>query len=246
MGRAAGRRGQLELALTRAKDPRGGRRKGAGRKPRPENARRGLVKHRARPELHHRHPVHVTLRVARGLPSLRNQTVQELLEGTIDRAKKDGCQVVHYSIQGDHVHLVVEAQDKRELSSGVRRVVIAFARRFNRDVLGRSKGKIWGDRYHRRDLATPREVRNVLVYLFTNAVKHGERGASRFVPDRRSSALGFDGWAGIPAKMMQAFIGTREPWRPPEARTWLLRVGWKKVHGPIVLGDAAKGARGLD
>lgn len=245
MAGASGR--QIELALSGArKDPRGGPRTGAGRKPRPENARLGLVKHRIRPELDRRHPVHVTLRVARGLPSFRSQTVQALLERAIDRAKKDGCQVVHYSIQGNHVHLMVEAQGKRELSSGVRRVVIAFARRFNWEVLGRRTGRIWGDRYHRRDLATPREVRNALVYLFTNAAKHGERGSSRFALDPRSSALGFDGWAGIPAKMMQTFIGTREPWRPPEARTWLLRIGWKKIHGPIVLGDSAKGARGRD
>ena len=174
--------------------------------------------------------------------SFRSERIREKLERVIHDKRRDDFQVVHYSIQADHVHLMIEAEDKTAFSLGMRRVVIALARRLNL-LFGRKKGKIWGDRYHRRDLATPREVKNALVYLFTNAAKHGEPGQSRFVLDPFSSATALDGWDGIPRAIMEAFIGTREPWKPPRARTWLLGVGWKKIHGPIVLGDAARGAR---
>src|SRR5512146_1138395 len=233
---------QLTLSLDPSRSRRGGRRPGAGRKPRPANARRPLVPHRRRPEHVKRHPVHVTLSVARGLVSFRSEKILKTLERVLDDKRGDDFQVVHFSIQADHVHLIVEAEDKPTLSSGMRRVVIALARRVN-EVFGRKKGKIWGDRYHRRDLATPREVKNALVYLFSNAAKHGEHGQSRFALDRFSSATAFDGWAGIPRAMMEAFVGTRKPWKPPRPRTWLLGFGWKKIHGPIVLGIAARGAR---
>jgi len=39
---------------------------------------------------------------------------------------------------------------------------------------------VWGDRYHRRDLGSPREVRNALVYVNNNHLKHHEWDA----PDR--------------------------------------------------------------
>jgi hypothetical protein len=45
-----------------------------------------------------------------------------------------------------------------------------MARALNR-VLRRS-GRVWGDRYHRRDLATPHEVRHALVYVLDNVKKH--------------------------------------------------------------------------
>jgi hypothetical protein len=39
-------------------------------------------------------------------------------------------------------------------------------------VLGRG-GAVWGDRFHARDLKTPREVRHALVYVLNNHRKHG-------------------------------------------------------------------------
>ena len=127
------RSGQLALALP-SPEPKaswGGRRTGAGRKPRPENARRPLVKHLPRPELNERHPVHVTLRRVAEFPSLRTQTVLKQLEKVFDQARRDDGQVVHFSIQPDHVHLIVEAKDKRALSSLLRRVAIRFTLRLN-------------------------------------------------------------------------------------------------------------------
>lgn len=57
-------------------------------------------------------------------------------------------------------------------------------------ALGLARAKIWSDRYHRRDLTSPRQVRNALVYVLANYKKHQRivTGAPRI--DLCSSAHG--------------------------------------------------------
>jgi REP element-mobilizing transposase RayT len=140
---------------------------------------------------------------------------------------------VHWSIQSDHVHLIVEAKDRETLEWGVRSLVIRMARRLN-GLLDRH-GPVWGDRYHRRDVATPAEVRTLLLYVLANARKH-ERVAhgARWI-DPFSSALAFDGWE-------RAFRAEYAERAPPHLapHTWLLRVGWKQRWGPIRFDEAPR------
>ena len=171
----------------------------------------------------------MTLRLRRGLPTLRAPIVAEMFARVFREVSRDGFAVAHHSLQRDHVHLVVEAQDRKRLSSGVRRLVIRAARRLNL-LLGRAGG-VWGDRYHRRDLTTPREVRNALVYVLANAKRHGLMGASAGL-DPYSSACHFDGWMTWPGAALPAWLPPTGPPPPPvpPPRTWLLRVGWRR-HG---------------
>ena len=62
---------------------------------------------------------------------------------------------------GRHVHLVVEADDKRALSNGVRAFMISAARAINR-AKGRS-GTVFPTRYHAVLLRTSRQVRNAIA-----------------------------------------------------------------------------------
>ena len=121
----------------------GGRRKGAGRKAR---AGRRNVAHRARPKHSERHPVHVTLRST--FRPLRSQHVFPTVCFAIrDATRREPAQfrVLHFSVQWDHVHLVVEASDKRALSSGIRSIAIRIARYVNELVMGRDdSGRIGG------------------------------------------------------------------------------------------------------
>jgi hypothetical protein len=128
--------------------------------------------------------------------------------------------VLQFSVQADHVHLVVESDTSVGLSRGVQGLAIRMARAINRG-LGR-RGRVWGDRYHARALATPREVRNALVYVLNNWRKHlpQVRGL-----DPRSSAAWFSGWvAPLPLPPVPAPV--------TQARSWLARVGWRR-HGAI-------------
>ncbi len=146
-------------------------------------------------------------------------------------ASDDTFRVAHFSVQSDHVHVIVEAADKATLSSHLRSVIIRIALRLNK-LLGRVVGKVWADRCHRRDLSTPREVRNALVYVLFNFKKHLALGDTLEVVDPFSSAPWFDGWDGGP---LRGFALGRSPVVSP--RTWLLSTGWRR-HGPLRLGEA--------
>jgi REP element-mobilizing transposase RayT len=218
---------QLSLDLTVRR--RGGPRPGSGR-PRVEDKDRGFIAHGARPSHRKGDPVHVTLRVKKGVPSLRRQSLERIVKlalvkqrNQLDDTGAKHFQVVHFTIQSDHLHLIVEAPDKRGLARGVAGLEIRIARRINR-LLGR-KGRFWKERYHRRDLRTPTETRNALRYVLLNTQKHYRVIGERNFADPYSSAASFDGFTRPPATFADP-----TPWARVRPRTWLLDVGWRK-HG---------------
>ena len=150
----------------------GGKRRGAGRPPKGERAG---VTHGQRPSLSRHHPVHVTLRVVDGLWSLRDPSCGELIRKKIeDFANGEGFQVRDYSIQGNHIHLIVEAEDREALARGIKSLEIRLAIHLNR--LMSRKGRVFADRYHQHILKTPTEVRRALKYVLHNRRKHAAEG----------------------------------------------------------------------
>jgi REP element-mobilizing transposase RayT len=146
----------------------GGARDGAGRKPR--RARAGVV-HRRRPVLKSRFPVHVTWRMKRGVWNLRSRRCFTALARAFwGGANRFGFRLVHYSVQGNHVHLLVEARDEKALSRGMCGLGVRVAKGLNRVM--RRHGKVLDDRYHGHILRTPTEVRRARDYLLQNARKH--------------------------------------------------------------------------
>jgi REP element-mobilizing transposase RayT len=144
----------------------------------------------------------------------------------VERAFRVACErgefrVVHYSIQRDHVHLLVEAEGSAALGRGMKSIGARIARAVHR-VFGR-RGAVLADRYHHRVLRTPREVRSALTYVLLNARKHGEALTSAI--DAASSGRWFAGWTRVPATPI-------EPSPVARARSWLLHVGWRR-HGRI-------------
>jgi putative transposase len=177
--------------------------------------------------------VHLTLRARAGLPSLRGKQVfgaiRDAIRDATALASASLFRVVHFSVQSDHVHLIVEGSDTDGLARGASGLAVRLARAINR-ALGR-RGAVWGDRYHARALRTPREVRHALVYVLMNFRKH--RPWDRQPLDPCSSAWWFDGFRmGAPA----AGVGL-----PPSPvcrpRTWLGSVGWRR-HGLVDPWDA--------
>ena len=208
----------------------GGKRPGAGRKP--ASGRKG-VPHRARPKHAAPHPVHVTLRSL--FRPLRSQHVFPTLSLAVKGASlrdEKRFRIVHFSVQRDHVHLVVEASDRRALSSGVASVAIRMARTVN--ALVRRRGRFWADRWHGRELTSPRQVRNALLYVLANFRKHATSRLPSGV-DAFSSASRCDGWRGFAAgaplpRAGPPFHRAFEPYVVvSEARTWLGAIGWRRV-----------------
>ncbi len=233
-------RAQLALPLSGGW---GGARPGAGRKP----GSRRATPHRARPEHRSYQPVHVTLRAALG--PLRSQhlfpTVRLALVRS-GRATPESFRIVQFSVQNDHLHLIVEARSKRALSSGMRSLAIRTARYVN-DLLQR-RGRFWADRWHGRALTSPREVRAGLVYVLANFRKHARRPPPLGI-DPCSSAAWFGGFAGYhPGRDPVPYAsglpppsqGVGVPVSP--ARTWLVTTGWRRL-APLGLAEAPAGPR---
>lgn len=211
---------------------RGGKRPGAGRKRR--NGIRPGGAHRCRPEHDFRHPVHVTLRLAKGLPSLRSEVVYRAAESAIRTTRRDDFRIIEFSVQEDHLHALVEGDSKKSLECGMRSLIARITKRVKR-VLGIARTKMWSDRYHRRDLTSPRQVRHALVYVLANYKKHFgiTHGEPRI--DLRSSSRWFMGWI-----QSRPLPPEQSPVQPP--RTWLARAGWKK-HGLIHPGESPRSPR---
>ena len=161
--------------------------------------------------------MHVSVRARAGLPPFRESVLAEVVRRAIATSQSDSFRVVQFSIQTNHVHLIVEAHDKASLSRGMQSLNARVARRVNRALDAR--GSVWRERYHARELRTPRSVRNAIVYVLMNAKKHGHRFASGI--DALSSAPWFDGFARRVATSEDA-----SPVRAP--RTWLAGIGWRR------------------
>ena len=141
---------------------------------------------------------------------------------TRDAAATFDFRICHLSVQRTHLHLLVEADHVKALSSGMGGFQIALVRRIHA-WLG-TCGEVFADRYFATSLRSPAQVRNVLSYILNNWRKHGEDRAERSIAamDPYSSAGMFEDWRhlGHPSE---------ERWMVPIAlpRFWCTTIGWK-------------------
>jgi putative transposase len=162
------------------------------------------VSHLRRPELAARYPVHVTQRVQPGVGYLRAYSRAEIIKSALQAARaRFGMRVVHYSIQGTHLHLIVEAEGAKALSQAMRGLATRIARRLN-GLTGR-RGKVFVDRYHAQALKSPRQVANARRYVLENYRHHTREYLGPHWRDPLSTAAA--------------------PLVAPS--TWLLSAGWR-------------------
>jgi REP element-mobilizing transposase RayT len=198
---------------------RGGRRKGAGRT---RKGNRDRVSHAKRPYFDKRWPLHVTLRVREGLPPLRHTVCLEVFRQVMQEcAEQEGFRVVHWSVQSNHVHMIVEAEDQEALTRGMKRISIRLAKRWNK--LWERKGAVFDDSYHFVSLDTPTQVRNALVYVLQSAKRHGV--TLRGLLDHCSTAPAFEAWRE------QGPASSSELYPRAKPSTWGLQKGWLLAKG---------------
>jgi len=125
-------------------------------------------------------PVHVTIRMQPRVYNLRSRRGMMALGRAFFGGKdRFGLRLVHFAVQGNHVHFVVEAQGHGALSRGMQGLNIRIARALNR-MMAKS-GAVLDDRYHAHILKTPAEAKAALHYLSKNHETHTkEQGADPF------------------------------------------------------------------
>jgi hypothetical protein len=209
----------------------GGKRAGAGRKPAGTKAR---VPHRVR-EFQAGKPIHITLKVVSEMPRLRRRHIYKAVQWamTIAIARPD-FRICHMSIQGNHIHLIVEAETRRALARGLQGFQISCAKQMNARIVvaGEARrGRVFADRYHAEVLTNPTQVRNALRYVLNNWRRHDEDRGVRGRVDPYSSGYQFGGWAdddrGFVSLKGVDLLPTSYP------TTWLLTTGWKRGGGLV-------------
>ena len=180
---------------------RGGRRDGAGR------PRGNRVSHATRPRFMRATPVHVTLRMRDHVWNLRSRRSFRRVRSCFEKARgRFGVRLVEFSVQGNHLHLILEADDHASLSRALQGLCIRIAKALNK-MMGRA-GKVFGDHYHAHLLTSPTALANAIAYVLGNAAHH-------FAAARRDP-------------FSSAEPAAREVLSEP--RTWLLRVGWRRAR----------------
>jgi putative transposase len=177
---------------------------------RPPNGDRAGVSHLKREAPTRHQPTLVTMRILDGVGRMRRQRTVTSMEETFRAARERfGMRIVHYSIQGNHLHLIVETGTHGSLSRGMQGLSIRIAKLLNR--LAHRAGRVWADRFHSHVLKTRREVANALRYVLGNLAHHarqwGERPATPLDPFSSARFLGL--------------VPEGAPVSPP--RTWLLQ-----------------------
>jgi REP element-mobilizing transposase RayT len=225
-------RGPEQLELFK---PRGGKRRGAGRKPR---GRRAGSPHKKRPVLNARYPVHVVLRVIGAVGNLRRRcTYRAVREATLTTARREDFRIIHLSIQRNHLHLLVEADHERALARGMQGFQVSAAKHLNAEISRgrpgpRRRGTVFPDRYHAEIITSPTQARHTLSYVMGNWRRHHEDRVapmSSWTIDWFSTAIMFPGWAEYgDAVFLWRGPPTYDPLVVYQPRTWMLREGWAK------------------
>ncbi|WP_373045958.1 hypothetical protein [Vulgatibacter sp.] len=201
----------------------GGARKGAGRKPKGPRplGDRPAVPHLRRGEIERRHPVHVTVRMMPEVWNLRTHRAWNVLSRALLAARETGARLTHYSVQGNHLHLILEVESRQNLGRAMRSISIRIARGLNQ--LMRRQGRVVADRYHTAVLRTPTQVRNAIRYVLSNTRKHLLERGEELEP------VTMDRYAAGPADHVPRTMRLAGSDRPLlEPRTWLLQVGWRR------------------
>jgi len=146
-----------------------------------------------------RAPLHVTVRMREDVCGLRSaECFRVLKRAFIAVNARVGFRVVHFSVQGNHIHFLVEADGPEELSRGMQGLNVRMAIAIER--LTRRRGKGFGDRLHSVVLRTPTQTAHTLHYVLNNRQRHAP---GRYAADWR------DPFASVDAPLVAP-------------RTWLL------------------------
>ncbi len=164
------------------------------------------MSHKKRPRFDKPAAVLVTLRVVSTVWNLRSQRCFGLIEDCIaDARERFGLRVIEFSVLGNHLPLLVEADTDLALSRGVQGLCVRIARALNR--LMKRRGSVFDDHYHARLLGSPTQLVVAIGYVLGNHEHHF--GGSR----------GIDPYSSLAIDRARVLVAPQ---------TWLVRAGWRR------------------
>lgn len=154
------------------------------------------IRHIARPKLKKPSSLHLTIKVRSNKADIQSKKILKALHHAIMRARFKKLKVIHYTLEYNHIHLLVECNDNRILQQGMQALGISLSKAINK--IKRLKGGVYKHRYHFRQISNPRQLKNVLHYIFHNGIKH-----------RRASSL-LDPYNSLVAETKLNFLYPKE------------------------------------
>lgn len=197
-----------QLRMTLNGSNHGGLREGAGRK----RIKSKGVCHRKRETVKPSVPLHINFKFK---TQIRNKACLKILKKAIVNARSYGLKIVHFSMQSNHLHFIIEAENNDILSTGMRSLTITFAK-------GLNQGKVQIERYHLHVLKTLQETKNAVQYVLFNKQKH-EKGTYSYI-DEYTSLWGMNEFIKAFAKKhkMTLKMGTLEKHPLDPAKSYFL------------------------
>lgn len=128
------------------------------------------IRHRERLKFKVPSSFHLTIKVKENKADIKNKFLLKALHHAIRRARLKGLRVIHYTLEFNHVHFLIESSHHDELHRGMQALGISFSKAINK--YKRKRGTVFKHRYHQRKLTSSTELKKVLHYIFHNGVKH--------------------------------------------------------------------------
>jgi len=128
------------------------------------------IRHTLRPRLKKASSLHLTIKVKKIKAEIKNKAVLNLLKRAISNARKQGLIIIHYTLEYDHINLLIEADNNSTLAKGMQSLGVTLSKGINR--LKKLKGAVYKHRYHFRQISSPSELKKVMSYIFNNGLKH--------------------------------------------------------------------------
>lgn len=140
--------------------------KRAGRPPKNDKG----IRHIERPKFYRSRSLHLTIKVRENKADIQTKKILRKLQYAILRARLKGLRVIHYALEYNHVHLLVESTTHETLHKGMQSLGITLAKGINK--LKGKKGTVYKHRYHFRQISSRRDLKNVIQYILQNHKKH--------------------------------------------------------------------------
>ena len=149
------------------------------------------IRHVKRPKISKLTALHLTIKVRSNKADIKSKSILKALHHAIKRARLKKLKIIHYTLEYNHLHVLVECHNNKILHQGMQAFGISLSKAINR--IKRLKGAVYKHRYHFRKCTSRRDYKNVLHYIFANGVKHKRTSSyidpyNSFVGDKRISA----------------------------------------------------------
>ncbi|MBC7430062.1 MAG: transposase [Bacteriovorax sp.] len=131
--------------------------------------------------------MHLTIKVREYKADIKSKRILRALHHAIIRARLKKLKVIHYTLEYNHVHLLVEASDHKVMHRGMQALGISLSKSINK--IKCLKGTVYKHRYHLKRLTSTQQLKNVLHYIFNNGIHH-----------KRTSSI-LDPYNSMPAEM---------------------------------------------